>query len=110
MACCSNVDFPTLDGPSSANVSEGSLAPYSENECTTTSLIRGTTSDYDPHPTEGLSFVRQQLKRETEAEVHEPITRSVLEVFNFEIGDAYGIDLGCEGTDLTFIIVFQCYC
>lgn len=59
---CSNVDFPSLDGPSSANVDQGPQAHHSENKCTTTSLISGRTPDYDPHPIAGMSFVRQQLR------------------------------------------------
>ncbi|XP_045123089.1 uncharacterized protein LOC123511349 isoform X4 [Portunus trituberculatus] len=58
----SNVDFLTMDGLSSANIGQGTKAHHTENECTTTFLISGRTSDYDSHPTDGMSFVRQQLR------------------------------------------------
>lgn len=62
MDCGSNVDFPTMDGPSSANVGQGTEAHHTANQCITTPFFSGSTSGNGSHPTDGMSFVRRQLR------------------------------------------------
>lgn len=59
---CATVAIPTMDGDSHQDAHQGTTSDSKKEECTVQAINCGGTSHPATHKTDGMSFVRQQLR------------------------------------------------